>query len=235
MRIQLKVEQRRLQQKIFEIIGFFILIIVGAFLLIAKKYSVTISASNSPAIFLIIAATYLTCMAEIILGCLTSLWRFLIASFFLNSLFSILIAANFSPEDKSVLWIASFLFGFLFCSLSLISNTKVAKTANTIIEIILAILSLTKVLVSYGIDSNVILKLTATTDEVINNEEAAVLIKDTFLTAIDYALFLPLLINGVCLILCEIHAYWIEKYNDNKEVTWDRDKMKEYTENPKTI
>ena len=61
------------------------------------------------------------------------------------------------------------------------------------------------------------------------NAETANCVKETFLTMIDYALFLPLLINGFALLLCEIHAYWIEKYNDNKEITWDKDKMEEYT------
>ena len=45
---------------------------------------------------------------------------------------------------------------------------------------------------------------------------------------IEFTLTPNQVINGIALLICEIHSYWIDKYNGGKEITHDIKKLKEY-------
>ena len=108
------------------------------------------------------------------------------------------------------------------------TNKKVAKVSNTIIEIVLSLLSLIKIFITYGFDTYIFPKLTSTIDEVIKLKEALSTHENILISQIDLALLPLLIINGLALLICEVHSYWIDKYNEGKEITWDKSLLMEY-------
>lgn len=101
------------------------------------------------------------------------------------------------------------------------ANTTVAKTGNAIIEILLGIISLSKTLVSYFFDQVLTKQINNTPFDVMSME-------NSILHQIDYFIFPLLIINGFALLLCTVHSYWIDKYNDGKEITWDDELCQKY-------
>lgn len=43
----------------------------------------------------------------------------------------------------------------------------------------------------------------------------------TLSNSIDNVLYPLLVINGIAILVSLLHSYWIEKYNDNKQIGWE--------------
>lgn len=146
----------------------------------------------------------------------TSLRMFIITSIFINFFISIIVM-NYT---KSL-----YVFPILFIIINLIANTKVAKTCNAIIEISLGVISLIKTPLAYFICNK---QFPSILDYHINNYDLFSYVENVIVINMDIILFPLLVINGIALLICEIHSYWIDKYNGGKEITHDIKKLKEY-------
>ena len=174
--------------------------------------------------------TYLKDTLKAFLSPFTSIrYFFLISVAFNLLLFSILL------ERSSIM--ATILSIFIFLAISLISNTEISITANTIIEITLAVLVATKDYLSTLFPHfcrNLIDKcinnatMDIATSDIAEATEYINHIKEETLIQIDNILFPLLLINGFALLLCAIHSYWIKKYNYDKQITWDKKLINKY-------
>lgn len=167
-------------------------------------------------------------VVKFILSTFTSMRCFLIVSILLNWLVSFVFTEFLFSYSKYANIIVTVIFSILFCGISLLTNKKVAKVANTIIEIVLGLVSLIKVFIAYGFDTYIFPNLTSTIDEVIKLKETLSAYENNLISQIDLALLPLLIINGLALLICEVHSYWIDKYNDGKEITWDKSLLMEY-------
>lgn len=155
-------------------------------------------------------------LSKYIITPFTSLRMFIIASILINFFISIIVM-NYT---KSL-----YVFPILFIIINLIANTKVAKTCNAIIEISLGVISLIKTPLAYFICNK---QFPSILDYHINNYDLFSYVENVIVINMDIILFPLLVINGIALLICEIHSYWIDKYNGGKEITHDIKKLKEY-------
>lgn len=124
-----------------------------------------------------------------------------------------------------------FIYVIIYIILSLISNSNIAITANTIIEILLALFSLTKIMIVYFFEntissnSNFVTLNQASIDEL---HQAIATIENQWINYLDFSLFPLLIINGLALLFCNIHSYWIKEYNNKMEITRDNELIKKY-------
>lgn len=153
-----------------------------------------------------------------------SIKKFFIISVILNGILSLALYSYYPTPVISIT-----VFSLIYFIMCLLSNSKVANTSNTIIEIFLGLVSLTK---EYMI--RLIYSLITST------KGGSAYVKNDVFTSelnfhitnlsnrIDNILYPILIINGIALFLCIIHSYWICKYNDNEEITWNEDLRNNY-------
>lgn len=168
---------------------------------------------------------------QIFLNCCTSIRSFFTISILFNGIIYLIIN-NYS----SVLGII--IFSILFFIISLISNTEISSTANTVVEIILALATTTKnYLINLFIDF-----LNGTTDAALEQATIDTIsesdiykvndyinnIEHSLSQQIDFYLYPLLIINGIALLLCFVHSHWIKKYNNGCQITWDKNLISEY-------
>ena len=95
-----------------------------------------------------------------------------------------------------------------WCSYSLIANNKVATAANQVHPTILGLIVIMKDMIIYSLPAAYLNRVTPA--------------GDTYETAIETSfgmIFYPILaINLIALLLCSLKGYWIEKYNDGKDL-----------------
>ncbi len=95
-----------------------------------------------------------------------------------------------------------------WCSYSLIANNKVATAANQVHSTILGLIVIMKDMIIYSLPAAYLNRVTPA--------------GDTYETAIETSfgmIFYPILaINLIALLLCSLKGYWIEKYNDGKDL-----------------
>lgn len=207
--------------KRFRIIGFIFLIfflVVLMILYLLQIYNILFDIFKvlTFSSFLAIIILYII---KIILSSFTSLRFFFGVSILLNLAISHILANLLYSHSGYEKLISIILFTFLYCAISLLANTKVSKVANTIIEISLGLLSLIKVFISYGFDTYIFPQLTSTIDEVLQAKEILSFMENELIKQIEVALLPLLIINGCALLICEVHSYWIDKYNEGKEIT----------------
>ena len=116
----------------------------------------------------------------------------------------------------------------------MLSNSNVSTTANTIIEILLALLSLLKTIISYYFNKKTIDIFSNSTFDEDSKDKLTKLFSVTennFIYQIDLILLPLLFINGLTLLLCTIQSYWIKEYNDKREITRDYKLIEKYVTN----
>ncbi len=95
-----------------------------------------------------------------------------------------------------------------WCIYSLIANNKVATVANQVHSTILGLIVIMKDMIIYSLPAAYLNRVTPA--------------GDTYETAIETSfgmIFYPILaINLIALLLCSLKGYWIEKYNDGKDL-----------------
>lgn len=95
-----------------------------------------------------------------------------------------------------------------WCIYSLIANNKVATAANQVHSTILGLIVIMKDMIIYSLPAAYLNRVTPA--------------GDTYETAIETSfgmIFYPILaINLIALLLCSLKGYWIEKYNDGKDL-----------------
>lgn len=95
-----------------------------------------------------------------------------------------------------------------WCIYSLIANNKVATVANQVHSTILGLIVIMKDMIIYSFPAAYLNRVTPA--------------GDTYETAIETSfgmIFYPILaINLIALLLCSLKGYWIEKYNDGKDL-----------------
>ncbi|MDY6202546.1 MAG: hypothetical protein SPI07_09415 [Ruminococcus sp.] len=168
---------------------------------------------------------------QIFLSCCTSIRSFFIISIFFNGIIYLIIN-NYS----SVLGII--IFSIMFFIISLISNTEISSTANTVVEIILALVTATKdylinLFISF-LNKTTDAALEQATIDTISESEIYKLkdyisdIEHSLSQQIDFYLYPLLIINGIALLLCFVHSHWVKKYNNGYQITWDKNLISEY-------
>lgn len=167
---------------------------------------------------------------KILIYTFTSIRCYFLVSIILNMILSNFIAKGLISNSSNVNFFSILIFTLIFCTISLFSNSNVGITSNTIIEILLGMVALTKTFISYLFEKQIFSKLPATIDEVVQVKSAFLQIENSLLIQIDYILFPLLIINGLALLICTVHSYWIKKYNDGQEITWDKKLIKIYVE-----
>lgn len=147
---------------------------------------------------------------------------FVIVNSFISFLIISIIQSNFKVIKPFSNLITFLIYLILSIMLNLFSNSEIAKTGNTIIEIFLAIVIAIKTgLMSFvehhGYD--IISKYTQVNYNVLQPQiETAV---NNFSKNFDYFLYPIFIINGFFLLLCIVHSHWIEKYNNGKQIAWN--------------
>lgn len=211
--------------------GFVLFLIFGVLLALVCYFKIDILADIFKCLMWIsLVIMSILYAIKFILSTFTSIRCFFLVSILLNRLVSFLFTEFLYSYSEYANIIATLIFSILFCGISLLTNKKVAKVSNTIIEIVLSLLSLIKVFITYGFDTYIFPKLTSTIDEVIKLKEALSTQENILISQIDLALLPLLIINGLALLICEVHSYWIDKYNEGKEITWDKSLLMEYIE-----
>ncbi len=123
--------------------------------------------------------------------------------------------------------LAILVFAVLFFVASLIANTKIATTANTIIEVLLALASVIKgaiineIYKFYNKQLGILSKEMLTQQILAQKNEYYSEFERTLSNSIDNVLYPLLVINGIAILVSLLHSYWIEKYNDNKQIGWE--------------
>ena len=151
---------------------------------------------------------------------LTSLSRFILYGFILSIILFLLIrniSIEYIPESFDQLIIGG-CFCLVWCGLSIIANSTVSITANSIISGFLAIIILI---------INTIITMIPTEYPPLPNYSTFVFgIRATYTfqqkCQIDFNLStVPiLLITGTAAILAAVKSYWVKKYNGGQEITW---------------
>lgn len=127
-------------------------------------------------------------------------------------------------NDIYVIVIGYLISAIIWCILSLIANNKVASAVNQLLSAVLAILVLLKDTVFAMIQYFVL-------DAGIGNVYSE---KIEILECAFNLIFSPILaVNITAVALCTIKGYWIEKYNDNKDLGYQKSENtdKDNTEN----
>lgn len=128
--------------------------------------------------------------------------------------------------DKYSTICGTLIFSIIFWFICILSNSKVATTANTIVEIVLAFVNafkehlLNKFYDYFYNEINTNAESIATNDMTAINENYNLWERE-ITNYISNILFPLLIINGIALLLCVFHSYWIEKYNSGDEIIWD--------------
>ncbi len=120
-------------------------------------------------------------------------------------------------NDIHVIVIGYLISAIIWCILSLIANNKVASAANQLLSAVLAIIVLLKDTVFAMIQSSVL-------DAGMGNaySEEIEILECAF-----NLIFSPILaVNIIAVALCTIKGYWIEKYNDNKDIGYQETENK---------
>ena len=95
-----------------------------------------------------------------------------------------------------------------WCIYSLIANNKVATAANQVHSTILGLIVIMKDMILYALPASYLNQVTPA--------------GDTYEKAIEVSfgtIFYPLLaINLIALLLCTLKGYWIDKYNNGKDL-----------------
>ncbi len=207
--------------KLFTIIGICIFVsffLIVIFILLVFKFTIPerlIYAITGSSLFFILILHII----RFLLAALTHVRCFFIVSILFNVIISVIISNYFHNNPQTEKIISFIIFSALFFFMSLLANAKVAKFANTFIEIVLGLISLIKVFIAYAFDSYIFPQIPSTIDEAVKIKEAFSIIESAWLNQIDFALLPLLIINGIALLLCEIHSYWIETYNNNDDIT----------------
>lgn len=157
---------------------------------------------------------------NVFLNCYTSLRNFFLVSVVFNLiLFYILYI-------KSFLW-AGLVCAFLFVMISIVANTDVATTANTIIEILLALATTIKgVIINWlynFFNTDILGQIDKELISLESIEQAAEyysIYERNISNSIDSILYPLLVINGLAILATFLHSYWIKKYNDGKQISW---------------
>lgn len=184
-------------------------------------------------LFTICAVIFLICVFMILhlsstikafLSPFTSIRYFFLISVIYNGLFYWIIYA-YSGISYIIILIG---FALIFCVISLLSNTEISKTANALIELILGIGGIvTKIALTSFYKSKYAPQLIERFGISIG-EVSNVLVENIISSQIDTYLYPLLIINGIALIICTFHSYWIIKYNNGKQITWDKKLIKKY-------
>lgn len=155
-----------------------------------------------------------------LLNCCTSLRNFFLVSVVFNGMLSYVLYIKYSL-------LAILVFAVLFFVASLIANTKIATTANTIIEVLLALASVIKgaiineIYKFYNKQLGILSKEMLTQQILAPKNEYYSEFERTLSNSIDNVLYPLLVINGIAILVSLLHSYWIEKYNDNKQIGWE--------------
>lgn len=161
----------------------------------------------------------------------TTLRGYIFLSIVINFILTIAILQIFHLQADTYFFIV---FIIIYIFISLLSNSNVSTTANTIIEILLALLSLLKTIISYYFNKKTIdIFSTSNFDEASKDELTKLfsVMENNFIDQIDLILLPLLFINGLTLLLCTIQSYWIKAYNDKREITSDYKLIEKYVTN----
>lgn len=182
---------------------------IATTIIIAVSYEKNQRLSSVSCIILLVLF-FIFPLIKALLNCLTSIRYFTVVSIALNILTSVFIFS-----DNIIL--ALFLFLLVYTFLSILANTDVAITVNTIIEFILTLFTLARDIIIDLIDLfyNELVKQ-GLIDEA--NIYINTLNVNEFKICLDMVLLPLLLINGIALLFAVIHSYWIKKYNDGLEI-----------------
>lgn len=173
---------------------------------------------------LILIDSYLFSTVKAFFSPFTSVRYFLLVSIVFNGIFVLIMFAHSGIEYSFAIW----LFAVIFCCISLLSNTKIAKTANAIIELSLGVGGIAlKILLSSLYEENFASDITQVLGQSFGNI-ANLILENLISNMIDTYLYPLLIINGIALLICTIHSYWIDKYHNGKEITWDKNLISEY-------
>ncbi|MGN0509273.1 MAG: hypothetical protein ACI4GX_08550 [Ruminococcus sp.] len=173
---------------------------------------------------LILIDSYLFSTVKAFFSPFTSVRYFLLVSVIFNGVFVLIMYAHSGIEYS----VAICLFAIIFFCISLLSNTKIAKTANAIIELSLGVGGIAlKMLLSSFYENKFAGDITQALGQSVG-DIANLTLENLLSGMIDTYLYPLLMINGIALLICTIHSYWIDKYHNGKEITWDKNLISEY-------
>ncbi len=173
---------------------------------------------------LVLIDSYLFSTVKAFFSPFTSVRYFVLVSIIFNGVFVLIMCAYNGLEYNVAIW----LFAIIFCCISLLSNTKIAKTVNAIIELSLGVGGIAlKMLLSSLYESTFADDITQALGQSVG-DIANLMLENLISNMIDTYLYPLLIINGIALLICTIHSYWIEKYHNGKEITWDKNLINEY-------
>lgn len=217
--------KRKDLKKAKNVIGILICIdFIIMFTLFLLNYHNIFTISVIVLLILVFMILHLSSTIKAFLSPFTSIRYFFLISVIYNGLLFWIIYA-YSGISYIIILIG---FALIFCVISLLSNTEIAKTANALIELILGIggIALKMALTSFfrsTYANQLIEKFDFSLGEIGN-----ILAENILSSIIDTYLYPLLVINGIALIICTFHSYWIKKYNNDKQITWDKRLINEY-------
>ena len=222
----------------FKIIGriiatliIFILLICYFFDINQNNDSINILISLIITMILCFIVSHIDDVYDLLYFLFTTLRGYIILSIVINFILTLTILQIFHLQAKYSFFI---IFIIIYIFISLLSNSNVSTTANTIIEILLALLSLLKTIISYYFNKKTIDIFSNSTFDEASKDELTKLFSVTennFIYQIDLILLPLLFINGLTLLLCTIQSYWIKEYNDKREITRDYKLIEKYVTN----
>ena len=136
-------------------------------------------------------------------------------------LFSCIIKSFIETNDLVMdIIILNIIYGLTWCFYSLLANNRVASTVNQIVSAVFAVIVLLKDTIILLIPDTVMDKMYVydyTTDRLVE--------------AVFNFICTPILItNIIAMTLCMLKGYWIEKYNDNRDIGQDNFDVKKEIE-----
>lgn len=225
-------------ENVFKVIGriiatliIFILLICYFFDINQNNDSINILISLIITMILCFIVSHIDDVYDLLYFLFTTLRGYIILSIVINFILTLTILQIFHLQAKYSFFI---IFIIIYIFISLLSNSNVSTTANTIIEILLALLSLLKTIISYYFNKKTIDIFSNSTFDEASKDELTKLFSVTennFIYQIDLILLPLLFINGLTLLLCTIQSYWIKEYNDKREITRDYKLIEEYVTN----
>lgn len=178
---------------------------------------------------------FLGCFEILLLNCLayyilTSLRLFLLAATAYNFIFSYgvtqIAGYYFHLSNRNMDFFLIFVTALVWICISLIANSNVAITANTIVSgvfgIVIIIYNLfSPIAAALSSDSNIPTKIVFWGKTVILTAQQADDFSFNLLTV-------PVLLStGISAIVCSVKKYWIDKYHEGKEITWEEPTSKQ--------
>lgn len=122
----------------------------------------------------------------------------------------LLLIRTFINNEIYDIYIVYILASLYWCKYSLIANNKVATLGNEIISSLFAILLLIKDAL-----------ITLISSEILNSTYKGITVGEYINVFWNVTVSPILAINVIALMLCSVKGYWIDKYNDGKDITED--------------